>query len=93
MAAPRQNAALTGRTRGADDGIPRHLRQSFFPGELTAEDTNRSGCEPARRFARGPHASVVCSRIVKKQRRSCCAAASTPGVYRAVERCETEPPG
>ena len=33
----------TGRVRGADDVIAYHLRQSFLPGEITAEEANRLG--------------------------------------------------
>ena len=61
----RQYAALTGRTRGADDVIAYHLRQSFVPGEVTPEEANRIGCELARRFTNGKHAFIVCTHIDK----------------------------
>ena len=61
----RQYAALTGRTRGADDVIAYHLRQSFLPGEVTPEEANRIGCELARRFTKGNHAFIVCTHIDK----------------------------
>lgn len=61
----RQYAALTGRTRGADDVIAYHLRQSFVPGETTPEEANRIGCELAKRFTNGNHAFVVCTHIDK----------------------------
>lgn len=61
----RQYAALTGRTRGADDVIAYHLRQSFVPGEITPEEANRIGCELARRFTNGNHAFIVCTHIDK----------------------------
>ena len=61
----RQYAALTGRTRGADDVIAYHLRQSFVPGEVTSEEANRIGCELARRFTNGKHAFIVCTHIDK----------------------------
>ncbi|MBW7571857.1 relaxase/mobilization nuclease domain-containing protein [Caproiciproducens faecalis] len=61
----RQYAALTGRTRGADDVIAYHLRQSFVPGEITPEEANRIGCELTRRFTNGNHAFVVCTHIDK----------------------------
>jgi hypothetical protein len=61
----RQYAALTGRTRGADDVIAYHLRQSFVPGEITPEEANRIGCELARRFTNGNHAFLVCTHIDK----------------------------
>ena len=61
----RQYIALTGRTRGADDVIAYHLRQSFVPGEITPEKANRIGCELAKRFTNGNHAFVVCTHIDK----------------------------
>lgn len=61
----RQYAALTSRTRGADDVIAYHLRQSFIPGEVTPEEANRIGCELAKRFTNGNHAFIVCTHIDK----------------------------
>ncbi|OAA84838.1 Relaxase/mobilization nuclease domain protein [Clostridium ljungdahlii] len=61
----RQYAALTGRTRGADDVIAYHLRQSFVPGEVTPEEANRIGCELAKRFTDGNHAFIACTHIDK----------------------------
>ncbi|MGX8711680.1 MAG: relaxase/mobilization nuclease domain-containing protein [bacterium] len=61
----RQYTALTGRTRGADDVIAYHLRQSFVPGEVTPEEANRIGCELAKRFTNGNHAFIVCTHIDK----------------------------
>jgi hypothetical protein len=61
----RQYAALTGRTRGADDVIAYHLRQSFVPGEIIPEEANRIGCELAKRFTNGNHAFIVCTHIDK----------------------------
>lgn len=55
----------TGRVRGADDVIAYHLRQSFRPGEITPEETNRLGCELVRRFTKGNHAYIVCTHIDK----------------------------
>ena len=55
----------TGRTRGEDDVIAYHLRQSFRPGEITQEEANRLGCELARRFTKGNHAFIVCTHIDK----------------------------
>ena len=57
--------AATGRVRGKDDVIDYHLRQSFVPGEITAEEANRLGVEMARRFAKGNHAFIVCTHIDK----------------------------
>ncbi len=56
----------TGKTRGADDVIAYHLRQSFRPGEITPEEANRLGCELARRFTKGNHAFIVCTHIDKE---------------------------
>lgn len=61
----RQYTALTGRTRGADDVIAYHLRQSFVPGEITPEKANHIGCEFAKRFTNGNHAFIVCTHIDK----------------------------
>jgi hypothetical protein len=61
----RQYAALTDRTRGANDVIAYHLRQSFVPSEITPEEANRIGCELARRFTNGNHAFIVCTHIDK----------------------------
>ena len=61
----RQYAVLTDRTRGADDVIAYHLRQSFVPGEITPEEANRIGCELAKRFTNGNHAFIVCTHIDK----------------------------
>ena len=58
-------AARTGRVRGADDVIAYHLRQSFVPGEISPEEANRLGVELARRFTKGKHAFIVCTRIDK----------------------------
>ena len=60
----------TGRTRGADDVIAYHLRQSFLPGEITPEEANRLGCELARRFTKGNNAYIVCTHIDKARRTS-----------------------
>jgi len=55
----------TGRSRGADDVIAYHLRQSFVPGEITPEEANWLGCELARRFTKGDHAYIVCTHTDK----------------------------
>lgn len=55
----------TGKTRGADDIIAYHLRQSFLPGEITPEEANRLGRELASRFTKGNHAYIVCTHIDK----------------------------
>lgn len=65
MLAKRQYIATTGRVRGADDVIAYHVRQSFFPGEITPEEANRLGVEFAQRFTKGKHAFIVCTHIDK----------------------------
>ena len=55
----------TGRTRGADDVIAYHLRQSFVPGEITPEEANRLGRELSMRFTKGKNAFIVCTHIDK----------------------------
>ena len=60
-----QYTQKTGRVRGEDDVIAYHLRQSFVPGEITAEEANRLGCELAKRFTKGNHAYIVCTHIDK----------------------------
>ena len=65
LLAKRQYIAATGRVRGKDDVIAYHLRQSFVPGEITAEEANRLGVEMARRFTKGNHAFIVCTHIDK----------------------------
>ena len=59
----KQYIASTGRIRGNDDVIAYHLRQSFVPGEISAEEANRLGVELARRFTKGNHAFIVCTHI------------------------------
>ena len=54
----RQYRQFTGREpRG--DVIAYQIRQSFKPGEITAEEANRVGFELARAFTRGNHAFIV----------------------------------
>ena len=55
----------TGRTRGADDVIAYHMRQSFVPGEITPEEANRLGRELAMRFTKGKNAFIVCTHTDK----------------------------
>lgn len=63
--AKRQYIQKTGRVRGKDDVIAYQVRQSFVPGEITAEEANRIGVEFAKRFTKGNHAFVVCTHIDK----------------------------
>ena len=48
MFAKEQYFLKTGRSRGTDDVIAYHLRQSFAPGEITPEEANRLGRELRR---------------------------------------------
>ena len=61
----RQYLTLTGRQRGTDDVIAYHLRQSFFPGEITPEKANQIGQELALKLTKGNHAFVVCTHTDK----------------------------
>ncbi len=45
------------------DIIAYQFRQSFKPGEVTAEEANRIGYEFAERFLKGRHAFIVCTHI------------------------------
>ena len=49
----------TGRYQGKSDVIAYQLRQSFVPGEITAEEANRLGQELAQRFTHGINAFIV----------------------------------
>ena len=52
----------TGREQ-ENDIIAYQFRQSFKPGEVTAEEANRIGYEFAERFLKGKHAFIVCTHI------------------------------
>ncbi len=65
LLAKRQYTQLTGRSRGADDVIAYHLRQSFKPGEVTPEKANQIGQELAMSLTKGNNAFVVCTHIDK----------------------------
>ena len=52
----------TGREQ-ENDVIAYQFRQSFKPGEVTAEEANRIGYEFAERFLKGRHAFIVCTHI------------------------------
>jgi hypothetical protein len=54
-----QYLSLTGRLQGKKDVIAYHIRQSFPPGEVTAEEANAIGYELASRFTKGRHAFIV----------------------------------
>ena len=54
----RQYELMTGR-RQKNDVIAYQIRQSFKPGEITAEEANLIGYEFAERFLKGKHAFIV----------------------------------
>ena len=58
MLTKRKYLQITGRRRD-NDVIAYQIRQSFKPGEITAEDANRVGYELALRFTKGKYAFIV----------------------------------
>ena len=58
MLSKRQYELVNGR-RQKSDVIAYQIRQSFKPGEITAEEANKVGYELAMRFTKGKHAFVV----------------------------------
>ena len=58
MLTKRQYGLINGR-RQKSDVIAYQIRQSFRPGEITAEEANKVGYELAMRFTKGKHAFVV----------------------------------
>ena len=58
MLTKRQYDLVNGR-RQKNDVIAYQIRQSFKPGEITAEEANKVGYELAMRFTKGKHAFVV----------------------------------
>ena len=65
LLAKKEYIRKTGRTRGKDDVIAYHFRQSFVPGEITPEEANRLGVEFVKRFTKENHAFVVCTHTDK----------------------------
>ena len=58
MLSKRQYELMTGR-RQKSDVIAYQIRQSFKPGEITAEEANKVGYELAMRFTKGKYAFIV----------------------------------
>ena len=56
MLSKRQYELMTGR-RQKNDVIAYQIRQSFKPGEITAEEANKVGYELAMRFTKGKYSS------------------------------------
>ena len=58
MLSKRQYELVTGR-RQKSDVIAYQIRQSFKPGEITAEEANKVGYELAMRFTKGKYAFLI----------------------------------
>lgn len=66
LLAKEQYRTITGREpKRGKDVIAYHLRQSFYPGEITPEDANRMGYELALQFTSGKHQFIVATHIDK----------------------------
>jgi hypothetical protein len=58
---------ITGRSYGGKNVLAYHIRQSFKPGEVSAEEANEIGRQLALSFTKGRHAFVVATHIDRKQ--------------------------
>ena len=67
MLSKRQYELVTGR-RQKSDVIAYQIRQSFKPGEITAEEANKVGYELAMRFTKGKYAFIVATHTDRKFR-------------------------
>jgi hypothetical protein len=56
---------ITGRNNGSKNVLAYHIRQSFKPGEVSAEEANEIGRQLALSFTKGRHAFVVATHIDK----------------------------
>ena len=65
MLSKRQYELATGR-RQKSDVIAYQIRQSFKPGEITAEEANKVGYELAMRFTKGKYAFIVATHMDRK---------------------------
>ena len=65
MLSKRQYELVTGR-RQKNDVIAYQIRQSFKPGEITAEEANKVGYELAMRFTKGKYAFLVATHTDRK---------------------------
>ena len=65
MLSKRQYELATGR-RQKNDVIAYQIRQSFRPGEITAEEANKVGYELAMRFTKGKYAFIVATHTDRK---------------------------
>ena len=65
MLSKRQYDLVNGR-RQKSDVIAYQIRQSFRPGEITAEEANKVGYELAMRFTKGKYAFIVATHTDRK---------------------------
>ncbi len=65
LLAKREYRAITGREH-QNNVIAYQIRQSFKPGEVTAEEANKLGYELATRFLKGKHAFIVATHCDKQ---------------------------
>ncbi len=73
MLSKRQYELMTGR-RQKNDVIAYQIRQSFKPGEITAEEANKVGYELAMRFTKGKYAGIEksaeeCGAVLRRGKR------------------------
>ena len=71
MLSKRQYELVTGR-RQKSDVIAYQIRQSFKPGEITAEEANKVGYELAMRFTKGKYAFIVATHTDREHIHSHC---------------------
>ncbi len=66
MIAKQEYKRITGREpKHGRDVIAYHVRQSFYPGEITAEDANQMGYNLAMEFTKGEHQFIVATHVDK----------------------------
>ena len=63
------------------DVYKRQIRQSFRPGEITAEEANKVGYELAMRFTKGKHAFVVATHTDRQHIHKMCIRDRNKQVY------------
>lgn len=66
LLAKEQYRTITGREpKRGKDVIAYHLRQAFYPGEITPEEANKMGYDLAMQFTGGKHQFIVATHIDK----------------------------
>ncbi|GHU50562.1 hypothetical protein FACS1894127_5960 [Clostridia bacterium] len=63
LLAKRRYEHITGRTQGKRNVLAYHIRQSFKPGEISAEEANEIGRQLALSFTKSSHAFIVATHI------------------------------